>query len=79
MTFKSKERQIAKNVMYRKDTVQVLQYDAMCSLGSALLVEVGPYPDAKRRAAVRQGVFSHLNRVLITALSFPSRKRGKMI
>lgn len=78
MTFKTKEREIGKNVMCRKIIVDVPQCDAMCSLDSALLAEVGPTSYANRRAAVEQGVFLHLSRVLTELLSFPSRKRGKM-
>lgn len=79
MTFKTKEREVGKNVMCRKIVVDVLQCDAMCSLNSALLAEVGSSPYANRRAAVEQGIFLHLSRVLTELLSFPSRKRGKMI
>lgn len=44
MPFKTKEREIGKNVMCRKIIVDALQCNAMCSLGSALLAEVGPSP-----------------------------------
>jgi len=44
-----------------------------------LLVEVGPSPHAERKAAMGQGTFSHPSRVLIAALGFPNRKRGKMM
>lgn len=36
MTFKPKDREIAKNEMYRKDVMDILQYHARCFLGSEL-------------------------------------------
>lgn len=77
MTFKTKEREIGKNVMCRKIIVDVLQCDAMCSVDSALLAEVGPTPYANRRAAVEQGVFFTSEQSSYRIVEFSKQKEGQ--
>lgn len=79
MIFKPKDGEVAKNEMYRKNNGHSAVSCQVFAGFRIFLVEVDPSPHAARRAAMERGICSHLSRVLIVALGFPIRKRGKMV